>query len=266
MPSETTLNRTLAALIEHIASSDKPIIIDYRTSLKWQSGALELFLKLGLIKKASMAKSIECKGCDNHCFMDVITHTNKSNARAFIVCEDPEMQSQMGRMEISIEHLKQWESSIKQMAYVVSNLLDLDSSHTKFAKDKIQLGMLKSSMGRRWVSILQKPLSIEINQHTIPLNEILFFEGKELLIDELQINELLERPPTSTSNQYTQSTDKREEGKIKTQAMYQDWNDEYIIQKNNKPNASDTWISKKIAKMDISQGKSSEYIRKNMKN
>jgi len=266
MPSDNTLNHALVALFEHIASSSKPIIIDYETAHQWQSGALESFLRLGLISAASAAQSIECKGCENHCFMDVITRKYDSITRAFVVCEDSEMQSQIGRLEVPIEHLKQWQSSTKHLAKVVSHLLGFDDSHQKTIKDKIQLGMMKSTKGRRWVSLQFEPLSLETNQYLIPINELLYFEGEQLLIDRLRVDELLERTPQTNNKGYTPSTDKQEARKLNTKAMYQDWNDEYLKLKKNKPNMSDVWYSKQIAKMDISQDKSAGTIVKNMKN
>ena len=266
MPSDNTLNHALVALFEHIASSSKPIIIDYETAHKWHSEALKSFIRLGLISTASAAQSIECKGCENHCFIDVITRKYDSVTRTFVVCEDSEIQSQIGRLEVPIEHLKQWQSSTKHLAKVVSHLLGFDDNHHKTIKDKIQLGMMKSTKGRRWVSLQFEPLSLEINQYLIPIKELLYFEGEQFLIDRLRVDELLERTPQTNTKEYTPSTDKREARKLKTKAMYQDWNDAYLKLKRDKPNASDSWCAKQIAKMDIAQGKSAGTIVKNMKN
>ncbi len=254
------------ALFEHIASSDKPVTIDYETALKWESGAIDAFLRLGLIGTASMAQSTECKGCENHCFMDVITRTDKSITRAFIVCEDTEMQSLMGRIEIPLEHLKQWKSSYENLAKLISHLLDLDNSSEQNTQGKTRLGMMKSSKGRRWVSLQFEPLSLEINQYLIPINDLLYFEGKQLLIDKLRIDDLLERTPQSNNKGYTPSTDKQEARKLKTKAMYKDWNDEYLRLKKEKSGRTDTWCSVQIANMGIGQGKSAGTIVKKMKN
>ena len=229
-------------------------------------GALESFLKHGLISRASAARSIECKGCKNHCFMDVVTQKYNFKTRAFIVCDDSEMQSQMGRIELPVEHLKQWQSSYKHLAKVICKLLTLDDSSEQVIKDKIRLGMMKSSKGRRWVSLQFSPLSLEINQFHIPINELIYYEDEQLLIDRFRIDELLERTPLSQNKGYQPSTEKRDERKLKTQEMYQDWKDAYIDLKLKKSNMSDVWYSKQIAKMDIAQGKSAGTIIKNMKN
>ena len=265
MPSKDTLNHALEALLEHIVSSDKPITIDYETSCEWHSGALTSFLKHGLLSKASSAQSIECKGCENHCFMDVITQQYDSKTRAFIICEDTEMQNQMGRVELPIEHLKQWKSSSKHLAKVISKLLMLDDSSEQTIESKIRLGMMKGPKGRRWVSLQFNPLSLEINQYHIPINELLYFEDEQLIIDRFRVDELLERTPQSNNKSYQPSTDKRELAKLKTQEMYQDWKDAYIKLKKQKPNMGDVWYSKQIAKMDIAQGKAAGTIVKKMK-
>ena len=265
MQSKDTLNHALVALLEYISSSDKPIIIDYETSSEWHSGAIESFLKHGLLSKSSSAQSIECKGCENHCFMDVITQQYDLNTRAFIVCEDAEMQNQMGRMELPIEHLKQWQSSSKHLAKVISRLLALDDSSEQTIESKIRLGMMKGPKGRRWVSLQFNPLSLEINQCHIPINELIYFKGEQLILDRFRVDELLERTPNTNGKEYVASTDKQEARKLITRAMYQDWNDEYIKLKKHKPNMGDVWYSKEIAKMKIAQGKTAGTIIKKMK-
>ena len=72
----------------------------------------------------------------------------------------------------------------------------------------------------------------------------------------------------SSRKKYKPSTEKREAGKRKTEAMYEDWREEYLKLRRKYPNTashSDNWIALQIAKLDIAQGRNSETIRKNMK-
>ena len=71
--------------------------------------------------------------------------------------------------------------------------------------------------------------------------------------------------PTQTNPQKL-SNPRREVGKQDTLARHKSWQKAYRKLKRTHPGKSDNWYSKKIAKMDISQGRSSETIRKNMKN
>ncbi len=258
-------NSALLSLIEQIGLTDSHILIDWKTVQQWPSGALERFIQTGLLDTASPAKSIECNACENHCYMDVLRQTgDKSINRAFIVCDDPVMQSQIGKIEIPLTHLQQWKASFIQLSMVIARLLGLDIEY-KPEKDFIRLGMLKSMGGRRWVTLFSQPLVLEINGYKTPVSELLFIDGGEITIDTPRIHELLEVEPLRVGKAYTPSTDKREARKIATQAKYQDWQDEYVLLKEKRPKRNKTWYSVQIAKLPIAQGADSETIRKHLK-
>lgn len=64
---------------------------------------------------------------------------------------------------------------------------------------------------------------------------------------------------------YTRNNDKQMSNKDKTQAKYSAWHKKAIELKKKHPNKPKTWIAEQIAKLPISEGKSAETIRKNMK-
>jgi hypothetical protein len=64
---------------------------------------------------------------------------------------------------------------------------------------------------------------------------------------------------------YTRNNDKQMSNKAKTQAKYLAWQKKAIELKKKHPNKSKTWIADQIAKSPISEGKSADTIRKNMK-
>ncbi len=266
MPT-VTFNDVLLALLAHLRAENKAITISWDMVQQWPEGVLNTFLQLGLLTPASAAQSIECNGCDNHCFMDVVTlpHDDPALTRAFVVCDDAEMQSQMGRINVPLHRLQQWQSSVKQLAKVIAKLLVLQDKITfSVNQTVIQLGMLKAEKGRRWVTLNGSDLSLEINQHTVPVDEVLYFENQQLVIDRYKIDDLLNSESLSKGKKYTPSTTKREAGKIQTQAMYQDWQDEYLRLNKLHPNKTDRWYAAKIFKMDIAKGRDAETIRKNM--
>lgn len=264
-----TFNSVLASLLELLDSTSKPImVVNWDSIQTWPGGVLEKLVEAGILIPAAKAQSLECLGCEHRCFMDVVTQTskNKSLACAFIVCDEPDMQSQMGKIEISLERLQQWKCSAKQFAEVIAGLLDIeDKIEYSLGQNNIRIGVLKGSKGRRWVSLNTNPLSLEINRHIMSVEEVLFFEGEQLTLDKLRINGLVNSDPQSKGKKYNPSTDKRAASKLKTKAMHQDWKDAYLKLKKEHSGKSDTWCALKITKMDISQGKSSETIRKNMK-
>lgn len=127
-----------------------------------------------------------------------------------------------------------------------------------------RLGMLKSKGGRRWVSLAVQPLVLVINGDKALLNELLYFEGDELVIDEARIDGLLNSPPSDSAKVYTPDVSTREARKLATQTMHQNWHDAYLALKAKHPNKTNTWYSMQISKLSIAQGKDSETIRKNM--
>jgi hypothetical protein len=261
-----TFNDVLFSLIVQLRAENKTCLISWEDVQHWPCDALDRFIQLELVSSASIAQSVECDACDKHCFMDVVSLANNdlSLCRAFIVCDDADMQSQMGRVSIPLEKLQQWQCSVKQLAKIVGGLLGFKDKITVVNDSLIKLGMLKSSKGRRWVCLNTVDLSIEINQHAVFIEEILFFEDNQLLIDHDCICDLLNREPLTHGKPYRPSIDRREARKCETQAMYQDWKDEYLRLSKQHPTKSKKWCSLQIAKMDIAKGKDAETIRKKM--
>jgi len=261
-------NPVLLDILEHIRAATEPVVIDWDSTQQWPSGALDCFVQAGILTVASSAQSIECHACERHCLMDVLMQVGEGDSvnRAFVVCDVPEMQSQIGRVQIPMERLQQWKTSFKQLAGVVAGLMGFNSHiEYKSKQASIRLGMLKGKGGRRWVSLVSQPLAVEINGFNIPVNELLFFDSGELAIDHLRIDELVNTQPLSMGKGYVPSTDKREAGKLATQAKYQDWKDVYQSLQVKHPTKNKTWISRKIANLPVSQGADSETIRKHLK-
>lgn len=260
------LDKALLEVLAHLESTDKPIVINWDTTQQWGDGVLDKLIEFGLLAATSSAQILECTGCEHRCFMDVITDTNKAKqTRAFIVCDEPEKQSEMGRIEIPLERLKQWRCSIKRLAKVLQGLLTVTNDINASGEDVIRLGMLQGKGGRRWLSLLNQPLVLEINGYETPLNELLFVDGDALVIDKRHIDELVDAKPSSVGKVYTPSTDLREDKKLQTQAKYQNWQDEYQTLKLKHSTQSKSWFARKISKMSIAQGSDSETIRKHLK-
>jgi hypothetical protein len=235
---------------------------------QWQIDALALLVGVRLLSKSNDAHSLECNGCEHRCFMPV-EHTDDKQ-RAFIVCDDMEMQSHMGRIAVPLQRLKQWKTSPKHVAVVIAHLLGFEGE-PQATKDSssYKLGMLKSKDGRRWVSLAVNPLKINsleivINQHATPINDLLYIDNSTLAIDRERIDNML-NSSTKNDKAYIPNTDTKETSKENTQLMYQDWKDTYLESLKNHPKKSAIWHSQQIAKLPIAQDRDSETIRKNMK-
>jgi len=261
-----TLAQALISLLQNLSQSlkqgDDKVIYQFEDIQQWQVGVLPLLLDCKLIKAISVAQSIECKGCENQCFMDVINH----QSRNYIVCDDSEKQTQMGRILVKSERLKQWQISIKNLAHVLAQLLGFDD--IKFAPKQahIPLGMLKSDEGRKWVNLYKQPLALELNQVQIPIVELLFIDNGRIAIDRPRVDAVLAIKQPVKVKDYQSNVDRLEHRKANTQAMYKSWQDEYEKLKRRHPNKPKGWYAYLISKMDVAQGKSEATIKRNLKN
>ena len=255
-------NTTLETVLDQLATTDQPVLFDWHTVQRWPEGALKRLLDIGLLDKASTAKSIECRKCGiNICYKDI---EGVSSDRPVVVCDDPEMQEQMGVIDIPLDHLKQWKTSAKLLAKVIADLLGLNYQlDRKKQPANIKLGMLTSKQGRCMVSLNVHPLQLELNQRNAPVKELLYFYEGELLLDRPRINEMLLAPPLQESKTYTPSTSQQEDRKRTTEAKHQNWIDKYHQLKRKHPDKKKPWICDEIAKLDIAQNaKGSTIYRK----
>ncbi len=105
-------SQALTALFEYVNASDKPVNIGWDEVQQWQNGVLEHFITAGLLNnKGVNTESLLCTGCEQTCFMPV--YLTDDAQRAFIVCDDPDKQEQMGRIQVPLERLQQWQTSAR---------------------------------------------------------------------------------------------------------------------------------------------------------
>tara|TARA_R110000851_G_scaffold280799_2_gene434157 strand:+ start:1887 stop:2714 length:828 start_codon:yes stop_codon:yes gene_type:complete len=269
------LKAILQSLSQALKQGDDKVIYHFEDVQQWQAGVLSVLLDYKLIKAISAAQSIECQGCENTCFMDVISHQVNEQYRNYIVCDDSEKQAQIGRITVKPEQLKQWQVSIKNLAEFLAQLLgfegvSLDAKTIK--KESIPLGMFQSSNGRKWASLHKKPLALDVNQVQIRLTELFFVDNNKLAIDHARINTVLAvKQPVKVKN-YQSNTDKRDLRKANTKAMYKSWQDAFEQlkvdnpKKPNQPKKLKDWYAYQISKMDIAQGRDTATIKRSLKN
>lgn len=232
----------------------------------WPENIFEMLLESKLIKPSENATSIICQQCEYNCSIDVIRQEYPNNKlRYYAVCEEPLMIEEMGRLKIPKEQIKQWYISLKITANALTNLLGLDTEISYRSGQKtINLGAFKTKSGRQSVLLNVEPLSLKVNQSILPIDEVIYIESNKLALDLTKIEYVLnlkQQPPAKT---YRANTDKKEQRKANTQAMYQDWQEQAIKLKTLHPTKSKTWIAQKIVKMPMAQGKSAETIRRNI--
>ena len=211
-------------------------VFSYDTVAAWDADVLETIIAHDLLKPTAVAQSIEWRGCEERCFSDVVVQPSKAGAvRAHVVCEVPAKQAQMGRVSVQPERLSQWLCSADLLARFIADHLGLANVFSAGADpQRIQLGMLKGVNGRRWVALIAAPLTLDVNQHIVPVSELLFIEEGVITLDEARIRSLLD-VATEPGKAYTPNTDQRAARKLATQAMYQDWQDAYDSLRHEHP-------------------------------
>jgi hypothetical protein len=267
------LNAILQSLSQALKHGGDKVIYRFDDVQQWQVGVLPLLLDYKLIKAISEAPSIECTGCENNCFMDVTSRQVNEQYRSYIVCDDSEKQALIGRITVKPEQLKQWQVSIKNLAHVLAQLLGFDDFKFAAKQAYIPLGMLNSdNNGRKWASLYRQPFVLDLNQVQIPLTELLFFDNNKLRIDHARINTVLAVKQPVKAKDYQSNTNKLDQRKANTQAMYKSWQDAFEQlkvdnpKKPNQPKKLKGWYAYQISKMDIAQGRDPATIKRSLKN
>jgi hypothetical protein len=258
-----TFQDTLQDLILRLGEGDGGILA-WEQVREWPGGAVEIFELAGWIKLKDPARAVVCPGCEENCFMPVHvrSETEGKSLWAYVACDK---RDDMGRVPLSTEHLKQWQISEGQVAKWICHALGLKGRPKRTNSNQaIQLGHFQ---GKKRTGILELDCTrspvLKSSGGSIPLEEIVVFNGKQLNIDREAVLEVVDRPPPV--ERYSPSVTRRESRKLNTQNMHKSWQKTYRKLKRENPGMSDKWYSQKISKMDIAQGRDPETIRKNMK-
>lgn len=77
---------------------------------EWPAGAFDRFTEAKLLKQIEPAQALECRGCEEACFMpvNVLVAEAARPARAFILCVK---RQDVGRVRVEFGRLHQWQMS-----------------------------------------------------------------------------------------------------------------------------------------------------------
>lgn len=268
-----TLDDVLASLL---AAFDESVAVDLlvtrQDAQRWPDGALKAFTGAGLLRAAPPAVQVECHGCEHRCWSEVVRIAGGSAqpARAFVICDHPELNSIMGRIQVPPERLRQWKLSITHIVAALCRLLGLEKpAQVTPSKKAIQLGIGRGAQGRRAIALHWHPFELVIAGRTAALAEILYFETGQLTLDRTRVQSMLDAKAAGPGVTYQSSTERRAARVQETQAMYRTWQDEFSrlwkqasIMGRTRTAGS---IAAEIAKMPIAKGRSAETIRRHMK-
>jgi hypothetical protein len=234
---------------------------------QWPSGALEAFIKSGLLERVEPAQVIECDGCERNCFMPVHVRPADGNrpARAFISCDK---RDDIGRVPVELGRLAQWRITGGMLAGAMARLLGfLQAPQEDGAAKRWTLGMLKGNEHKAQIALaIANGVALKVAGHDIPLTEVLTFNKGKLAVDKDELLRHADKPATPPgASAYKPSAARREGRKLDTQKQYAAWQKSYKELKRNHRGMSDVWYSQQIAKQDIANNRDAETIRRHLK-
>jgi hypothetical protein len=257
-----------AALIELLARvgavSGATVLVSDEELRQWPAAAVAALKSQKLIAKSQPATSVVCPGCERACVMPVHNLTRANGAAAsFVVCDK---RSDINRVPISSDFLKQWRCSAEAVCQFIAKSLRLRRSEQGPANATVlNIGIARGYKRSQMIALqLNVSLTLVAGNNAVPLAELVDFGDGKFSVDSTMIRQLVDAATTADAR-YTPSNARREARKLDTQAMYEDWRRAYRVLKKQRPNISDVWYARQIAKMPIAAGKSSETIRKHMK-
>ncbi|MEW6671831.1 MAG: hypothetical protein AB1427_09005 [Thermodesulfobacteriota bacterium] len=246
------------------ASRGAAVLVNDKELRQWPDAAVKAMKSQKLIVKARPAKSAECPGCERECTMPVHTLPQTAGAQAsFIVCDQ---RSDINRVTIPTDRLTQWQCSADLVCRFVADSLGIRLRDRQMLESGLwEIGIVSGKKRSQMLCLkADNTLALVVGGRHTPLSDLIDFNDDKYLLDDPMIRQMVDSSTTADSR-YTPSSFKREARKQATQATHESWRKTYRNLKKNHPNMSAVWISQKIAKMDIAQGRKAETIRKNMK-
>lgn len=203
-----TLNDVLNELLNCLGIEDE-YIVSWEQVQRWPLGAIQLLEKIGWLKKILIAKTVECHGCENRCFMPVQYKSGalEKSSIAFVSCD---VRSDMGIIDIPTVRLQQWQLTQMQLAIWLNQKLKLKSTpSTNDEGLSIKLGAVRSDQKIAELHLdINHPISLKASGHSLPLSEVIYVKGSTVKLDYSAIFALINLP-IATNNKNKASITKR---------------------------------------------------------
>ena len=260
----TPLDALLELLARVGASRDAAALVSEEELSEWPTEAVREFKSKKLLVKASPATSVVCSGCEQECVMPVHTLIHETRGPAsFIVCDK---RDDINRVAVPGERLRQWRCGIDAVCGFIAQSLGLRPDNRRASGAGLwEIGIAAGDKRHQMLCLkADGGLSLIVGNNALSLAEFIRYHDGAYLMDSVTIRQLVDSATTADSR-YTPSNARREARKLDTQTMYESWQKEYRALKKRRPEMSDVWCSRQIARMDIAKNSSPETIRKHMK-
>jgi len=260
-----TPHAVLIELLARLAAlRNAPVLVSDHDLDQWPSEAVAAMKSQKLIAKARSGTSAVCPGRERECVMPVHSlSTAKSGSESFIACDK---RSDINRVPVALDRLTQWQCSTQAVCEFVAETVGIRSAikqtdHAGLWEIGVATGNKRSQMLCLRVNNI---LILVAGNNALPLPDFIGYADGAYSIDTVMVGQLVDHA-TTADVRYTPSTTRREARRLDTQTMYERWRKEYRAQKKKRPNMSDVWYSRHIAKSAVGSGRDASTIKKKMK-
>lgn len=255
-----------AALIELLArmaaNNGAPAFVSEEELSEWPAAGVAALKSQKLLAKARPARSVVCPGCERECIMPVHAPPRTSGAPAsFVVCDK---RTDINRVSVPARKLKQWKCDAEGLVAFLASSLGLRRSNQRSGGvGVLNVGMVTGSKRSQMLSLRVDGAewSLVAGYSTVPLVDVIKYIDSAYSVEAAVVGRLADSV-TTADPRHTPSNARRETRKLETRARHQGWRRAYRQWKKQRPNMSDVWYSRQIAKQPMALGASAETIRK----
>jgi len=187
----------LAVVLERVGCADpvKGAFFFWDEVNAWPTGSLGVLVASGLLKPAQPMATIECDGCEENCMMPVEVYPTQEDrqGRAFITCDK---RDDMGRIKVSFDRMRQWQSTGEFIAAALTRLLGLSQlSKQRSGGRQWPVGTIKGKKYSSPVMLLADDgLGLSLAGHTAQLMDVLVIEKSAITLNKDALNRLVDNP------------------------------------------------------------------------
>ena len=191
----------LLVVLERLAFADpaKGAFFFWDEVKDWPSGSLDILVTSGFLQPAQPMLNIECDGCEERCSNKpvVIYPTQEGKlGRAFIVCDELE---DMGRIKVSFDRMRQWQSSTHAVCGFVADSLGLRRSGKQSnVGDLHEIGVAAGKKRNQMLCLqVNAPLTLVAGNNGLPLADFIGYANGAYSLDAVMVRQLVDNATTA---------------------------------------------------------------------
>ena len=260
-----TPREALLDLVARVGARDGAAVRISETDVRqWSAEAIGALKAHRLLVRARPARTVVCPGCEADCVMPVqtIPAGPPRAAARFIVCDK---RSDINRVALTTAHVDQWKCDAEALARFVAAQLGLRRSRHRIDESGTRsLGLAAGDTRHQMLGLrTHGDVTLVVADTAVALADLIDFTRGAYVLDTAAIRHLVDAATTADPH-YTPSTTRREARTLDTQARYARWQTAYRALKQRRPQMSDVWYARQIAKQAVAAGCHASTIRKHM--